>query len=221
MITVPSNIAQNFFYSKRINYFSCDMNKLITPIGYCFNQVKSLTLSGSSLLSLNILSSIVNLQQVQYLDVTNIHLLLPDELENLIAHTPRVTSLSMKFDPLFIMPSQTRYLLLEGLGQSISLDRLSYTISSVERLEISMTSKQMIIDVIDRFNGLENLDIFFDDDDLDDDCMTINKGVSIDWLVEHTHCLKSHDFTCRYSRDFYPSIYLSFGDRRKKNDNQD
>ncbi|CAF4424243.1 unnamed protein product, partial [Rotaria sp. Silwood2] len=180
MITVPSNIAQNFFYSKRINYFSCDMNKLITPIGYCFNQVKSLTLSGSSLLSLNILSSIVNLQQVQYLDVTNIHLLLPDELENLIAHTPRVTSLSMKFDPLFIMPSQTRYLLLEGLGQSISLDRLSYTISSVERLEISMTSKQMIIDVIDRFNGLENLDIFFDDDDLDDDCMTINKGVSID-----------------------------------------
>jgi hypothetical protein len=43
-----------------------------------------------------------------------------------------------------------------------------------------MASQQMIIDVIDRFNGLENLDIFFDDGDLDDDCMTIYKGVSID-----------------------------------------
>jgi len=78
----------------------------------------------------------------------------------------------------------------------------------------------MIIDVIDRFNGLENLDIFFDDGILDDDCMTICKGVSIDWLMKHSHRLKSHDFTYRYSREFYPSIYLSFGNRRKENDNQ-
>jgi hypothetical protein len=69
-----------------------------------------------SLLSLNILSWIVDLQRIQYLDVANIHHLLPDELENLIAHTLRVTRLSMKFDPLFIIPSQIRYLLLEGLG---------------------------------------------------------------------------------------------------------
>ncbi|CAF4610159.1 unnamed protein product [Rotaria sp. Silwood1] len=47
-----------------------------------------------------------------------------------------------------------------------------------------MASKQMIIDVIDRFNGLENFDIFFDDGDLDDDCMTIYKGVSIDCCIE-------------------------------------
>ncbi|CAF1153053.1 unnamed protein product [Rotaria sordida] len=221
MTTAPSIIEQNFFYSSRINYFSFDMNKLITPVDYRFHQVKSLTLSGSSLLSLNILSSIVALQQVQYLDVSNINRLLPNELENLIAHTPRIIRLSMKFDPLFIIPSQIRYLLLDGLGRSISLDRLSYTISSVERLEISMASKQMIIDVIDRFNGLENLDIYFDDGDLDDDCMTICKGVSIDWLIKHTHRLKSYDFTCRYSREFYPSIYLSFGDRRKENNNQD
>ncbi|CAF1446587.1 unnamed protein product, partial [Rotaria sp. Silwood1] len=176
MTTAPSIIEQNFFYSSRINYFSFDMNKLITPVSYRFNQVKSLTLSGSSLLSLSILSSTVDLQQVQYLNVININHLLPNELENLIAHTPRVIRLSMKFDPLFIIPSQIRYLLLDGLGRSISLDRLSYTISSVERLEISMASKQMIIDVIDRFNGLENLDIYFDDGDLDDDCMTIFKG---------------------------------------------
>ncbi|CAF4972003.1 unnamed protein product [Rotaria sp. Silwood1] len=221
MTTAPSIIEQNFFYSSRINYFSFDMNKLITPVSYRFNQVKSLTLSGSSLLSLSILSSTVDLQQVQYLNVININHLLPNELENLIAHTPRVIRLSMKFDPLFIIPSQIRYLLLDGLGRSISLDRLSYTISSVERLEISMASKQMIIDVIDRFNGLENLDIYFDDGDLDDDCMTIFKGVSMDWLIKHTHRLKSYDFTCRYSREFYPSIYLSFGDRQKENDNQD
>ncbi|CAF1032189.1 unnamed protein product [Rotaria sp. Silwood1] len=104
MTTAPSNIEKRFFYSSRINYFSCNMNKLITPVGCRFNQVKSLTLSDSSLLSLNILSSIVDLQQIQYLDVADIHLLLPDELENLIAHTPRVTRLSMKFDPLFIIP---------------------------------------------------------------------------------------------------------------------
>ncbi|CAF1097872.1 unnamed protein product [Rotaria sordida] len=221
MTTAPSNIEQKFFYSNRIDFFSCDMNKLIAPINYRFNQVISLTLSGSSLLSLNILSSIVDLQQIQHLDVADIHLLLSDELENLIAHTPRVTSLLMKFDPLFIIPSQIHYLLLEGPGQSISLDRFYYTISSVKRLEISMASKQMIIDVIDRFLGLENLDIFFDDGDLDDDSMTIYKGISNDWLIQNTHRLKSHDFTCRHSSEFYPSMYLSFGDRRKENGDQD
>ncbi|CAF3993553.1 unnamed protein product [Rotaria sp. Silwood1] len=84
-----------------------------------------------------------------------------------------------------------------------------------------MASKQMIIDVIDRFLGLENLDIFFDDGDLDDDSMTIYKGISNDWLIQHTHRLKSHEFTCRHSSEVYPSMYLSFGDRRKENGNQD
>ncbi|CAF3681328.1 unnamed protein product [Rotaria sp. Silwood1] len=221
MTTAPSNIEQKFFYSSRIYCFSCDMNKLFAPVNYRFNQVISLTLSGSSLLPLHILSSIIDLQQIRHLDVADIHLLLPAELENLITHTPRVTSLLMKFDPLFIIPSQIHYLLLEGPGQSISLDRLYYTISSVKRLEISMASKQMIIDVIDRFLGLENLDIFFDDGDLDDDSMTIYKGISNDWLIQHTHRLKSHEFTCRHSSEVYPSMYLSFGDRRKENGNQD
>ncbi|CAF4658346.1 unnamed protein product, partial [Rotaria sp. Silwood1] len=108
--------------------------------------MKSLVLSGSSLLSLNILSSIVDLENIQYLEVADIDQLLPDELDHFIAHTPCVTRFSMKFDPLFIIPSQI----------------------SLERLEICIASKQMIIDVIDRFNGLDNLDIFFDDEDLDD-----------------------------------------------------
>ncbi|CAF0945389.1 unnamed protein product [Rotaria sordida] len=78
--------------------------------------VKSLTLTGSSLLSLDILSSIVLPQQIQYLDVSDIHRLSPNELENLLAHTFRVLSLSMKFDPLFVIPSQIQYLLLKGQG---------------------------------------------------------------------------------------------------------
>jgi hypothetical protein len=223
MTTAPSNIEENIFYSSNIIRFSCNMNQLLTSVSHRFNQVKILELSGSSLLSLDILSSIVNLKKIQRITVANIDRLLPDELENLLLHTPRVNYLCMKFDPLFIIPSQIRYLSLSSdPARSISLDRLSQTISSVERLEISMASKQMIIDVIDRFNSLDNLDIFFDDGDLDDDCMTIFKGVSINWLIKHTHRLKSYDFTCRYSMEFYPSIYLSFGDqRRKENDNQD
>ncbi len=194
------------------------MNQLLTSVSHRFNQVKILELSGSSLLSLDILSSIVNLKNIQRIEVADIDRLLPDELENLLVHTPRVNYLHMKFNPLFIIPSQIRYLSLSSdPTRSISLSRLSQTMSSVERLEISMTSKQMIIDVIDRFNSLDNLDIYFDDD-----CMTICKGVSINWLIKHTHRLKSYDFTCRYSMEFYPSIYLSFGDqRRKQNDNQD
>ncbi|CAF4611751.1 unnamed protein product [Rotaria sp. Silwood1] len=52
MTIASSDIEQNLFYSRRINYFSCGMNKLITPTGDRFDQVRSLTLSGSSLLSL-------------------------------------------------------------------------------------------------------------------------------------------------------------------------
>ncbi|CAF3963048.1 unnamed protein product [Rotaria sp. Silwood1] len=218
--SILESFRSSFWLKERHWYVGCYQDESKT-INYRFNQVKSLTLSGSSLLSLNILSLIVDLQQIQHLDVADIHLLLPDELENLITHTPRVTNLLMKFDPLFIIPSQIHYLLLDGPGQSISLDRLYYTISSVKRLEISMASKEMIIDVIDRFLGLENLDIFFDDGDLDDDSMTIYKGISNEWLIQHTHRLKSHDLTCRHSSEFYPSMYLSFGDRRKENFDQD
>ncbi|CAF1127962.1 unnamed protein product [Rotaria sordida] len=75
-----------------------------------------------------------------------------------------------------------------------------------------MASKQMIIDIIEQFLTLENLDIFFDDGELDDDYMTIYKGIKNNWLIEHTHRLKSHHFTCRHSKDFFPSMYLSFGD---------
>jgi hypothetical protein len=103
-----------------------------------------------------------------------------------ITHTPRINRLSMNFDPLFIIPSLIRFLLLEGLGQSISIDALSHTISSVERLQIYVESKQMIIDR----------------------------------LQTHTYRLNSNDFTCRYFGQFYPSIYLSIGNRCKEKNNE-
>jgi hypothetical protein len=180
MTTAPSNIEENFFYSSNIIHLSCNTNSILTPVSHRFNQVKRLELSGSSLLSLDILSSIVNLKKIQYLEIADIDRLSSDELKNLLAHIPHVNYLHMKFDPLFIIPSQIRRRSLSDPGRSISLDRLSQTISSVKRLEMSMASKQMIIDVIDHFHDLDNLDIYFDDGDLDDDCMSICKGVSID-----------------------------------------
>jgi hypothetical protein len=52
MTTAPSNMHQRHFHSNKIDYFTCNSNKLITPPSHRYTPVKSLTLTGSSLILL-------------------------------------------------------------------------------------------------------------------------------------------------------------------------
>ncbi|CAF3585069.1 unnamed protein product [Rotaria sp. Silwood1] len=68
-----------------------------------------------------------------------------------------------------------------------------------------MASKQMIIDVIDRFNGLENFDIFFDDGDLADDYVYYDQMKTLETNFNDTNIiepLKKGEFIApRYFHD--------------------
>ena len=61
-----------------------------------------------------------------------------------------MNSLTTKYNSLFIIPSPIHILRLEGDSESISIDNLYHTIPNVKTLEISINSKDMIMDIITR-----------------------------------------------------------------------
>ena len=70
----------------------------------------------------------------------------------------------MKFDPLFLIPSQSSSLILDNRDQLIPIDILSHQISSVRALQINVKSKEMIIAVIDRLDSVDCVIFCFDAD---------------------------------------------------------
>ncbi|CAF4016659.1 unnamed protein product, partial [Rotaria sp. Silwood1] len=61
----------------------------------------------------------------------------------------------MKFNPLFVIPSQIHTLILEGDSRSISIDQLYHTIKNVKTLQIPTNSKDMMLDIVDQLDHLE------------------------------------------------------------------
>ena len=149
LTTASPHLAQHFFDTNPIDSFFLNVNEVILPSLHHFTHVKSLHLSGSSLLPLDLLQSIVHLHHIESLDVSNILRCSPDELDMLIESACRLSQLKMKFDPLFRIPSQISSLILENSNRLIPIDILSHQISSVRTLQIDVKSKEMIIDIID------------------------------------------------------------------------
>ncbi|CAF4084733.1 unnamed protein product [Rotaria sordida] len=98
--TAPSNIEQYFFYQHKIDSLIIDIDKYITPSIHRFTQVKSLILSGSILMSLDILKIIIDLNQIEKLDVYSIESLSINELYKLIKYLPRLNELTMEFSSI-------------------------------------------------------------------------------------------------------------------------
>jgi len=114
LTTAPLDIGQKMFYQDKIHCLQIDIDEFIIPPIHRFTQVKSLILSGSQMMSLNILQTIIDLNQIEELDLADIKYFSRHELDKLIKYLPRLHSLTMKYHPLFVVPSQIRTVRLVG-----------------------------------------------------------------------------------------------------------
>ena len=207
LTTAPAHLAQHFFDTNQIDSFFLNVNEVILPSLHRFTHVKSLHLSGSSLLPLDLPQSIVHLHHIESVDVSNILRCSPDELDMLIDAACRLSQLKMKFDPLFRIPSQISSLILENSDRLIPIDILSHQISSVRTLQIDVKSKEMIIDIIDRLDHLDSIVLCFDADGT-----SACQGLTNAWFEQNTRRLRENNFTNRDSTELFSRIYLSIAD---------
>ncbi|CAF3213555.1 unnamed protein product [Rotaria sp. Silwood2] len=155
--TAPPRIEQQSFYNSNIDLV-VKFSESITPPLYHFSQVDSLRLLGSTLPSVSILMSYVDLHRIKKLDVSNISTILVGELHSLFDHTPQLYHFTLKIlNPLFVLPRQLRSCKLENNGQSIDVDQFCSICSSIEHLDITVESKEIMIALIDRLEHLESI----------------------------------------------------------------
>ncbi|CAF3790030.1 unnamed protein product, partial [Rotaria sordida] len=208
--TVAADIEKYFFYQNKIDFLLIDIDKFIIPLIHRFTQIKSLIFCGPTLMSLDILITITDFNQIEKLDVGCIERLSRHELNKLIKHLPRLNYLIMEYNPLFVIPSQIHTLRLEGDCKSISINNLWYTIQNIKILEISIHSKDMMVDIIDQFHHIDNFlftcDYFSEGEYLE---FFIEK-FRLYWLEDNSYRLRIDHFTCR-QEEKYQEIRMSIG----------
>ncbi|CAF1267578.1 unnamed protein product [Rotaria sp. Silwood1] len=213
--TAPSDIQEKLFNKNKIDFLFIDIDKFQTPPISRFTQVKSLIYYGSTLMPLDILKTILDLNQIEELDVCSIRSLSRHELYKLIKVLPRLNSLTMKFNPLFVIPSQIHTLILEGDSRSISIDQLYHTIKNVKTLQIPTNSKDMMLDIIDQLDHLENIIFTFDEFNEGEYLEFFIEKLSVYWMEDNCHRLAMNHFTFRQGEE-YQEIHMSFGGPKTK-----
>ncbi|CAF1248012.1 unnamed protein product [Rotaria sp. Silwood1] len=159
------------------------------PPNHRFTQVISLILSGSILMSLDILKTIIDLNQIETLDVYSIESLSINGFYELIKHLPRLNELTMEFNPLFVVPLQIHILRLEDDSRRITIDTLYHTIHNVKTLEIPKNSRNMMIDIIDQLKNLDNIMFTHDEFSQDADTDFFLKKLSFRWFENNSYRL--------------------------------
>jgi len=211
--TALSNIEHKIFYQNKIDYLEIDIDKFLSPPIHRFTQVRSLTLCGSKLMSLDILQTILDLNQIEELDVYDIASVSRHELDKLIKHLPRLHNLTMKYHPLFVVPPQIHTLRLED--ESISVDNLCHTIPHVKTLEIQISTKDMMLDVIDQLHHID--DFLFMCDDFSQGCYLefFIEKLHLHWLEDNSYRLAMNHFTYSQGEE-YQQIQMSIGGPKTK-----
>ena len=91
--TVLSDIQKEIFYSKYIESLVLNFNKSITLPIYHFAYVNSLDLMGLTLPSIDILTSIIDLNQIEEPDISRIKNISVDEIHLLLEYTRHLNHL--------------------------------------------------------------------------------------------------------------------------------
>jgi hypothetical protein len=207
--TAPLDIQQNFLY-ERIDSLEIDSDKFIIPPIHRFTQVKLLICSGSVLMSVDILRTILDFNQVEVLDVSCIELVSRHELNKLIKHLPRLNSLMMKYNPLFVIPSQIHTLNLEDRSKSISIDNLCHTIKNVKSLAIPIDSEDMMLDIIDQLDHINDFRFMCHHFSQSNYLEFFIEKLCMYWMENNSYRLTMNHFTFRQGEE-YQHIQMSIG----------
>lgn len=213
--TVPADMEKYLLYQSKIENLSIDMDHFSTYPIHRFTQVISLTLSGSLSISFDVLQTIMDFHQIETLDVADAKSLSRRELNKLIKHCPRLNILIMEYNPLFVVPAQIHTLRLEGDCRLISIDNLWRTIKNVKNLEIPITSKDMMLDIIEQLDHLDNILFICDDFAQGDYFEFFIEKFHFHWMEKQSYRLRTHDVTFRQGEE-YQEIQMAFGGPKTK-----
>ncbi len=215
LTTAPSDIEQKIFYQNKIHCLQIDIDEFTIPPIHRFTQVESLILNGSQMMSLNILQTIIDLNQIEELDLADIKYFSRRELDQLIKHLPRLYSLTMKYHPLFVVPSQIRTLRFENNDQLISIDNLSHTIPYVKTLEIPIQTKDEMVDLIDQLGHINDFLFIFDDLSEGDYLEFFIEKFRVSWLEDNSYRLARNHFTF-WQGDEFQQMQMAIGGPKTK-----
>ena len=215
LTTAPANLEQKLLRQNQIEVLRILIDQCTEPPKERFKHVQTLVLNGAHLMPVDLLKSIVDLDEIEELDIDNVKFFLRRELKQLIEHLPRLNRLTMKHHPLFIVPPQIRSLRLEGDVQSISIDNLPHIIPYVKTLEIQIRTKDQMVCLIDQLEHIDDFLFIFDDLYQSNYLETFVEKFHHFWLEKNSHRLATHYFTFR-SGDEYQHIQLAIGGPKAK-----
>ncbi|UJR14503.1 hypothetical protein I4U23_001499 [Adineta vaga] len=171
-----------------------------------FTHVYTLTLFTSTLPSIEILQSIVNIQQIQHFDISLIKYIVHDELLSLIHSMKNLKCIKMQYDPLFIPPYHIEsYIFVQKDRENFvlntnNINRFCHLFFHIKFLEITVESKELIIQLLNQLHYLEFIKIYCYQDSL--------SHIKSYWLKQNIPRLKMIHFTHRITSS---CILLSIG----------
>ena len=155
--TALVGIEQRSFYTSKIDLVVKFSEFLTAPV-QPFSQVNSLRLLGPELPPVRTLVSFVDLGRIKKLDISRIRFISNDRLQVVLDHAPSLIHLTMKnFDPLLIIPRHIRSFKLETDDERIDVDAFCLRFQHIEHLDLTVNSKQIMIQLIDQLEYLQSI----------------------------------------------------------------
>ena len=206
---LPVSTTEKQILSNHANNLILTFHKAVIFPSSPFTHVHSLTLLSSTLPSIEILESIVNLKQVRELDVSLIKYFSIDEFQILIHYMTSLQCIKMQYNPFFFPPLHIDSYIFIRKDQEIfvidtnNIKRFCYLFFHIRYLEITVESKEIIIQLLKQLHYLEIVKIFCYQDYL--------MNIKCNWLQQNIPRLNTNNFTYRLTSS---CIFLSIGDRK-------
>ena len=174
-----------------------------------FVRVQALTLLTSTLPSIDILRTMVHLQEIPEIDISLIRHVPIDELLTLLDQMSQLHHIQMQFHPQFLPPLHIdSYTIIHNDEQMFVLDtqnveRFCHLFFHVRYLDISVQSEDVIILLLKRLHYLELTKILCYQDSLID--------IGYRWFLQHVPRLATMQFSYRVTANH---LVLSIGDTK-------
>ena len=182
-------------------------HKAITLPVTLFTYVHSLTLLTSVLPPIEILQSIVDLKQIREIDVSLVENFSVDDFAVLVDYMTNLKIIKMHYNPLFVPPLHINYYTFVRKDKEMcvidtnNIERFCYLFFHVRNLEITVRSKDTIIQLLNQLHYLEQIRIF-----CYQDCLL---NIHSSWFPQNVPRLNRINFTYRITSS---CLFLSIGD---------
>jgi len=201
-----STAEQDIFLSKHTINLILTFHKTITLPNSPFTHVYSLTLLTTTLPSIEILQSIVNLKQIREIDVSLVKYFSVDEFQILTEYMINLKTIKMQYNPLYFPPLNINSYIFNRKDKEMfvidsnNLKRFCYLFFHIKYLEITVQSKDIIIQLLKQLHYLERIKIFCYQDYL--------MNIKHNWFLENIPRFNTIYFTYRITSS---SLFLLIG----------